>query len=114
MLTRFQFWTLSLLAVAALVLVAVNMLLITQSRQAQLELSARTQYIQQTAQLEPLYREMVRVLSEMATRNNDTALRDMLSKNGIATTAPAASSAAPEAGPAPASSASAPARKEGK
>ena len=43
----------------------------------------------QTAQLEPLYREMVKALGELAVRNNDSQLRDMLAKHGVVVNLPA-------------------------
>jgi type VI protein secretion system component VasK len=108
MLTRLQFWSLSLLALAALALMGANMLMIMQNRAAQAEISARAQYVQQAAQLEPLYREMVRVLAEMAVRNNDSAIRDLLAKQGITVGA-----AVPPAPPDTAATAPASAAKKG-
>jgi hypothetical protein len=89
MLKKTEFWILTALAAISLLLVAANMILFGQNRTAQAEVSGRAQYIQQTAQLEPLYREMVKALGELAVRNNDSQLRDMLAKHGVVVNLPA-------------------------
>ena len=104
MLKKSEFWILTLLAAGGLVLMIANMILFSLNRTAQAEVTGRAQYIQQTAQLEPLYREMVKALGELAVRNNDTQLRDMLAKHGVVVTL---------AGPAP-TPAPAPEPKKGK
>ena len=83
MLKKNEFWTLTVLAAGGLLLAIVNMIFFSQNRVAQAEVSGRAQYIQQTAQLEPLSREMIKALSELSVRNNDAELRDMLAKHGI-------------------------------
>ena len=83
MLKKNEFLILTALAAIALLLAIANMILFSQNRTAQAEVTQRAQYIQQAAQLEPLYREMVKALGEMSVRNNDTQLRDMLAKQGI-------------------------------
>jgi hypothetical protein len=98
MLKKNEFWILTALAVIALLLSIVNMILLSQNRAAQAEVTGRGQYIQQAAQLEPLYRELVKALGELAVRNSDTQLRDMLAKHGITLNMP---SAAPPAAAAP-------------
>jgi uncharacterized membrane protein len=82
MLNTKEFWTLTALAAVA-VLVLTNMVLFGQNRQAQAEINGRAQYIQQTVQVEPLYRELVKALADLSVRNNDGELRDMLAKQGI-------------------------------
>ncbi len=99
MLKKNEFWTLTALAAIGLLLAIANMILFTQNRAAQAEVTGRAQYIQQAAQLEPLYREMVKALGELSVRNNDPQLRDMLAKHGITVNAPAAPPA--PAAPAP-------------
>ncbi|MFT3819424.1 MAG: hypothetical protein QM750_17600 [Rubrivivax sp.] len=47
------------------------------------ELAAQQQYVQQSVQLEGLYREMVRALAELSARNGDEALRALLQRHGI-------------------------------
>jgi hypothetical protein len=90
MLKKNQFWILTVLAALAILLVVANMVVFSQNRTAQAEVAGRAQYIQQTAQLEPLYREMVKALGELAVRNSDTQLRDMLAKHGVVVNLPPA------------------------
>jgi uncharacterized membrane protein len=100
MLKKNEFLILTALATIALLLAIANMILFSQNRTAQAEVTQRAQYIQQAAQLEPLYREMVKALGEMTVRNNDTQLRDMLAKQGITVNLapqPAPAAPAPEA-----------------
>jgi hypothetical protein len=104
MLKKNEFWTLTTLAAIGVLLAIANMILFAQNRAAQAEVTGRAQYIQQAAQLEPLHREMVKALGELAVRNNDTQLRDMLAKHGITVNMPA---------PPPAPTAPAPEPKKG-
>jgi len=83
MLKKNEFLILTALAAIGLLLAIANMILFSQNRTAQTEVTQRAQYIQQAAQLEPLYREMVKALGELTVRNNDSQLRDMLAKQGI-------------------------------
>src|SRR5262245_37802073 len=83
MLKKNEFLILTVLAAICLLLAIANMILFSQNRIAQAEVTQRAQYIQQSAQLEPLYREMVKALGELVVRNNDPQLRDMLAKQGI-------------------------------
>ena len=100
MLKKNQFRILSVLAAISLLLAVANMILFSLNRAAQGEVAQRAQFIQQTAQLEPLYREMVKALGELAVRNNDSQLRDMLAKQGITVNLPPPPSP-PPAAPAP-------------
>ncbi len=103
MLKKSEYWILTALTAIALVLALTNMAMFGQNRKAQAEISARAQYIQQSAQLEPLYREMVKALADLSIRNNDVQLRELLAKQGITVppntafgpNAPAGNAAAP-------------------
>ena len=95
MLSRWQFMTLTVLATVTLALVVGDIVLHWSNRVAQAELAARAQYLQQTVQLQSLYQEIVKALADLAMRNQDAALRDLLAKQGIALAAPPASSTAP-------------------
>lgn len=46
-------------------------------------LAEQQQFVQQSVQLEGLYREMVRALAELAARSNDEQLRSLLQRHGI-------------------------------
>jgi type VI protein secretion system component VasK len=97
MLNKNEFRILTALAAIALLLAVANMVLFSQNRAAQAEVTQRAQFIQQSAQLETLYREMVKALGELTVRNSDTQLRDMLAKQGITVNIPPPAPAAPTA-----------------
>ena len=46
-------------------------------------MAEQQQYVQQSVQLEGLYREMVRALAELSARSNDESLRGLLQRHGI-------------------------------
>jgi uncharacterized membrane protein len=98
MLKKNEFLILTAVAAVGLLLAIANMILFSQNRAAQAEVAQRAQYIQHAAQLEPLYREMVKALGELTVRNNDTQLRDLLAKQGISVNVPPPS---PPAAPPP-------------
>ena len=112
-MTRTQFWIVTGLAAASLALLALNAYLLFGNRAVQRELAARQQFVQQSAQLEGLYREIVRALAELAARNNDEAVRTMLARHGITYTVnpPAAAPPPPAVAPAPGAPAAAPPRR---
>jgi hypothetical protein len=87
MLKKKEFWILTALAALGLLLALSNMIMFGQNRQAQAEINTRAQFIQQSAQLEPLYREIVKALADLSVRNQDSQLRDLLGKQGITVSA---------------------------
>jgi len=101
--TRTQFWIVTALGVLSLVLLAANFTVLRGNRAVQKEIAARQQFVQQSVQLEGLYREIVRALAELAARNNDADVRSMLGKHGITYTVnpPAASPAPAQSMPPP-------------
>lgn len=100
MLKTWQFTVLVVLAGAALLLVIANGVLFTQNRSAQAELSARQQYLQQTVGLESLYRDIVKALAELAVKNNDPQLLQMLAAQGInVSVTPSAATVQPQPAP---------------
>jgi hypothetical protein len=102
MLGTRQFSLLVGLGVLALLLAIGNAVVFSGNRDAQAELSARQQYLQQTVGLEGLYRDMVKALAELAVKNDDRQLLQMLASQGInvSVNAPApAATAAPAAAP---------------
>lgn len=82
-MTRTQFWIVTAVALLSLLLLAVNLSLLRGNRAMQRDVAARQQFVQQSVQLEGLYREIVRALAELAARNNDEAVRQMLARHGI-------------------------------
>lgn len=118
MMTRMQFWLTTALGIACLLLVSINIVLVRDNQATRNDISLRQQYVQQSVQLEGLYREIVRSLAELAARNKDADVTAMLQRHGIsfnvapAGAAGAAGGAAPNGGAAlpsasPGSSASA-------
>ena len=93
MLTKWQFWLLTALAMIAAAVIALNMVRFTQNRQLQLEVAQRAQFVQQTAALETLNREIVSALAQVAVRGPDEQIRSMLSTLGISVTENPSSSA---------------------
>ena len=86
MLLKWQFNVLVALGVSALLLVVANAALFTMNRDAQAVLNQRQQFIQQTVPLEGLYRDIVRAIAEMATKENDRPMLDILSAQGLSVT----------------------------
>jgi hypothetical protein len=83
MLTSRQYWTLTAIAAVSVVLVIVNIVMLVNNRAAQKEINSRAQFIQQSAQLEVLYREMVKALADLSVKNQDKDLRDLLTTHGV-------------------------------
>jgi hypothetical protein len=102
MLKPWQFWSLTLLAAMSAALAVTNMVLYSQNRDLQTEITGRLQYVQQTAQLENLYQEILKALADLSVRRQDSTLADLLTRHGftVTVTPPAgAGSAAGAAGP---------------
>ena len=97
MLTILQSRLLTLLGSLALALVLVNGTLFVMNRDAQGEVNSRQQFLQQTVQLEGLYRDIVKALAELAVKGGDNRILQMLTAQGInvSVNAPAANTAAP-------------------
>lgn len=100
MLRTWQFTLLALLGAAAVALAVTNALLFTQNRGVQAELAARQQFLQQTVALEGLYRDIVKALAELAVKNNDSQLLQMLAAQGINVSVNPTPAAAPASQPA--------------
>jgi hypothetical protein len=100
MLSRWQFNLLTTLGVCALLLVVVNGALFTLNRDAQIALTQRQQFVQQSVALEGLYRDIVKALAELGTKGNDRQVLDILAAQGLSVTvngAPTASADLPAA-----------------
>lgn len=101
MLRNYQYWTLTAIAALCLVLVALNIVLVRSNQTLRTEVQARAQYIQQSIQLQGLYKEMVNALADLSVRNKDDQLRNLLGREGITVTVnPPATPAAPAVAPA--------------
>ena len=83
MLSKFQFNLLTAASAVVLGLVVFNTVISTQNRDSQLDLAKRQQFVQQTMQLENLYREFVKSLAELAIKNDDKEIINMLASQGV-------------------------------
>ncbi len=93
MLARWQLWVTTIVALVVAALAGYTMMLFGENRATQAELATRATYVQQSVQLEPLYRDMVKALADLSVRNQDKALSELLSSQGI-TIGPATPAAA--------------------
>ena len=94
-MNRLQFWALTGLAGSCLALAAANVTLSSMNRGLQGDVNVRQQYVQQSVQLEGLYREIIRALAELGARNNDQAVQALLQRHGISYTVNAPTNPAP-------------------
>lgn len=99
MLSRSQHLVLCLLGGLAIVLAITNAWLVAGNRGVQAEINQRQQFLQQTAPLEVLYRDIAKALAELALKSNDRRVLDMLAGQGI-NVSPNAPPAAPSSTPA--------------
>lgn len=101
-MNRIQHGVATAIAIGCLGLMVADATLAFSNRRLQAEIGGRQQYVQQSAQLEGLYREIVRALAELAARNNDGDVRALLQSHGISYSlnAPAAAPAATAVPPA--------------
>jgi predicted metal-dependent phosphoesterase TrpH len=101
-MTRIQYWSVTVLAALSLLVMAAGQTLHSLNQGLQGDIGLRQQYVQQSLQLETLYREIIRALAELGARHNDSQVKEMLGKHGISYTANAAAPGAPSTAAAPA------------
>lgn len=82
-MTRLEFWIATFLGGSCVALMVANVTLASLNRGLQADVGVRQQYVQQSVQLEGLYREIVRALAELGARNNDQDVRTLLQRHGI-------------------------------
>ena len=82
-MSRLQYWIVTALGITSLVLLATNIWLSNNIQAGQADIQLRQQYVQQSVQLEGLYKEIIRALAELSARNDDADVRTMLAKHGI-------------------------------
>ncbi len=97
-MSKNQYYTVTLIAGACFAAMLASITLGYNNAKARAEVNQRQQFVQQSVQLEGLYKEIVRALAELGARNNDGDVKAMLQKNGITYTANAAAPAPPAAG----------------
>ena len=82
-MTRVQYWVASAIGTASLLVMLANLGLSLSNQSSRTDVTQRQQYVQQSVQLEGLYREIIRALAELAARNNDGDVKAMLARHGI-------------------------------
>jgi hypothetical protein len=95
-LGRWQTWV-TAAAGLIVVLVIIDIALVERNRTLQAEVNGRAQFIQQSVQLDALNREIVAAIANLAVRNNDDALKTVLTQHGI-TFNPTPASSSPTSG----------------
>lgn len=100
-MTRTQYWIATALGIVSILLLLFNVTVISGNRALQQDIATRQQFVQQSVQLEGLYREIVRALAELAARSNDADVRTMLGRHGITYSVNAPAAAAPQQAPVP-------------
>jgi hypothetical protein len=101
-MTKVQYWLVTAIAAACCMAMLASVTLGSNNARARTDVNQRQQFVQQSVQLEGLYKEIVRALAEMGARNNDSDVKAMLQKNGITYTANAPASPVAGAAPTPA------------
>jgi hypothetical protein len=89
---------LSGVALLSLIFVVVNIFLFLGNRTIQGEVNDRQQFINQSIQLDRLNRELIAALANLAARNNDDQVRNLLASQGITFTVNQPTAAGPAAG----------------
>ncbi len=97
-MSKNQHYTVTVTAAACFAAMLASVTLGYNNAKSRADVNQRQQFVQQSVQLEGLYKEIVRALAELGARNNDGDVKAMLAKNGITYTAnpatPAATAAA--------------------
>ncbi|MGI9330071.1 MAG: hypothetical protein ACR2QB_05090 [Gammaproteobacteria bacterium] len=74
---------LTVLGVIALLLALANIGLSLNNQQAQADVNARQQFINQTVEISQLNNQIVQALANLSVQNNDASIRDLLQSQGI-------------------------------
>lgn len=82
-MSRFQYWVVTAVAAACFVAMLANISLGATNNALRGDVSQRQQFVQQSIQLEGLYKEIIRALAELGAKNNDNDVKAMLQKHGI-------------------------------
>jgi hypothetical protein len=85
-LHTWQWWVLTVCGIIVLVLIVTNMALFLGNRDKQININSRQQYIQQSLVLEGLNRDIINALANLAVRNKDGQIADLLTAHGITVT----------------------------
>lgn len=78
-----EYWTLSAVSVACVMLVVINISLARGNRDIRQQVNQRQAFITQSLQLDKVNKQLVNAIAQLAVRNNDSALERVLSDQGI-------------------------------
>jgi hypothetical protein len=94
-----RFWSVTVLGVLALLVAAGDMALVLTDRTLRRQTDEQREFVQQTAQLNGVSENLIRLIARAAVEDKDQALHDLLVREGFHfqadTPAPAGQSAAP-------------------
>ncbi len=82
-LSAAKFWLLTLMGLAALVLVTVNVVMTSGNQGLRQQANERQQYINQSIGLGRLHNQLVQALARLSVQEQDRALLEMLASHGI-------------------------------
>jgi hypothetical protein len=82
-MTKVQYWIVTAITAACFAAMAADIALTYTNGASRNDVNLRQQFVQQSVQLEGLYKEIVRALAELGARNNDSDVKAMLQKHGI-------------------------------
>jgi len=71
------------LAALILILALVNVLLNLANQSIRMQLAERQQFVNQSMQMEALYREVMQALAAVTMKNNDPELKSLLASQGV-------------------------------
>ena len=94
---EWQFWTLTGFSGLFVLLVVVNIFLFLQNRSLQGQVNNRQQFINQSIQLEGLNKEINTALANLAIKDKDEDLKQLLASHGITVSVSATAPAEPAA-----------------
>lgn len=82
-LRGWQYWFLTLLSGAALILIVVNILFATVNKSIQDKITGNQQYINQTIKVSRLNGELIQALANLSAQTGDESMRELLATHGI-------------------------------
>ncbi len=82
-LMDWQYWLLTLLSFAALILIVFNLLLAKKNQSIQHDVTSNQQSINQTIRISRLNGEMIQALANLSAQTDDESIRELLSAHGI-------------------------------
>jgi hypothetical protein len=83
MLAARQHLILTVIAAIGALLVVIDLIMVKSNQTLNTEIAQRTQFLQQSVQLESLQQQMIKALAELAVKNNDAQIRELLNSQGI-------------------------------